>query len=118
MAAFCYTKFQTIPSIMPFTLTDGPHLCAIEMSLSNILMIDLFHSNNRMVIFSKTENLYHSKHVRNHTFMTSKGKGGRHLRGGRGPKICHVSVDYFVFMQKIYCSLLQIEERGTGHGES
>ena len=41
---------------MPFTLTDDPHLYDLEMSLSNILMIGLFHSNNSMAIFSKTEN--------------------------------------------------------------
>ena len=50
-------KFQSI-SLMPFTLTDNPHLYGLEMSLSNILMIGLFRSNNKMVIFSKTENLY------------------------------------------------------------
>ena len=46
-----------IINVMPSTLTgDSPHLYGLEMSLSNILMIGLFHSNNRMVIFSKTEN--------------------------------------------------------------
>ena len=40
---------------MPFTLTDDPYLHGLEISLSNILMIGLFRSNKRMVIFSKTK---------------------------------------------------------------
>ena len=40
---------------MPFNLTDDPQLYGLEMSLSNMLMIGLFPSNNRMVNFSKTE---------------------------------------------------------------
>ena len=48
-------KFQSI-SLMPFTLTDNPHLMAKKCLY--ILMIGLFRSNNKMVIFSKTENLY------------------------------------------------------------
>ena len=61
---------------MPFTLTDDPQFYGLEMSLSNILMIGLLRSNNRMVIFSKTEkNLYHGKHVRDHTFITFTWKG-------------------------------------------
>ena len=56
---------------MSFTLTDDPQFYGVDMSLSNIPMIGLFRSNNRMVIFSKTEkNPYHSKHVRDNTFMT------------------------------------------------
>ena len=61
---------------MPFTLTDNPQLCGLKVFLSTILMIDLFLSNNRTVIFSETEkNLHRSKHLRDHTFMTSTGKG-------------------------------------------
>ena len=54
---------------MPFSLTDDPQFHGLEMSLSNVLMIGLFPSNNRVAIFSKTEkkNSYHSNHVRNHT---------------------------------------------------
>ena len=49
---------------MPFTLTDHQQFYCLEMSISNILMIDLFRSNNRMVIFSKTaKNSDHRKHV-------------------------------------------------------
>ena len=41
-------------------------------SLSNILMIGLFYSNSRIPIFSKKKkNSYHSKHVTDHTCMTS-----------------------------------------------
>ena len=53
--AFCHITFQNIPSVIPFTLTDDLQFYGLEMSLSNILMIGLFHSNNRMVIFSKPE---------------------------------------------------------------
>ena len=38
---------------MPLTLTDDPHFYGLEILLSNILMIGLFLSNNRMVIFSE-----------------------------------------------------------------
>ena len=44
---------------MPFNLTDDPQLDGLEMSLSNILMIGLFFSNNRMIFFSETE----KKHI-------------------------------------------------------
>ena len=53
--AFCHIKFQSIPLLMPFTLIDNPQFYCLEMSLSNILMIGLFRSNNRMIIFSKIE---------------------------------------------------------------
>ena len=62
---------------MPFTLTDNPKFYDLEMSLSNNLMISLFCSNDRMVIFSKTEknNSYHSKHSRDDTLMRSTWHG-------------------------------------------
>ena len=42
---------------MPSTLTNDSHLyVALEMALTNIFMIVLFRSNNKMVIFSKAEN--------------------------------------------------------------
>ena len=66
---------------MSFTLTDDPQFYGLEVSLSNILIIGLLRSNNRMVIFSNTKkDSYHSKHVRDHTFMTPAWKGS----GGRG----------------------------------
>ena len=40
------------------TLTEDPQFYGLEMSLSNILMINLFRLSNRMVIFSKTEYIY------------------------------------------------------------
>ena len=64
MEAFCHRKFQGMPSLMLFTLSNDPHLYGLEMLLSNILMTGLFCSNIRMVIFSKTANSYHMKHVR------------------------------------------------------
>ena len=73
-------KFQNVPSIMPFPLTDDPQFHGLEMFLSNILMICLFHSNKRMVFFLKTEkNPYHRKKVGDHRFTTSTWK-----RGGEG----------------------------------
>ena len=59
---------------MPLTLTDDPHFYGLEILLSNILMIGLFRSNNRMVIFSEKKPSYYSKHVRDHTFITSTWK--------------------------------------------
>ena len=61
--------------------------------------------------FSKTEKiLYHNKHVRDNTFMTSIWKAeGRGAGGGGGSKIYRMSTDYFVFKQKIYCSFLWME---------
>ena len=65
---------------MPFIFTDDPHFYVLEMSLSNILMIDLFRSNYRMVIFSKTEKRsYHSKQLhlrRPHRRGCPHGEGG------------------------------------------
>ena len=79
---------------MLFTLTGDPQFYGLEVSLSNILMFGLFYSNNRMVIFCKTEtNSYHSKYVRDHTLMTFTWKGV-----GKGVlKICHVFTDFFCF---------------------
>ena len=75
---------------MSFTLIEDPQFYGLEMSLNNILMIGLFRSNYRMVIFSKTEkNSYHGNHVRDHTFMTSTWKRDGHILG-RGLKICHM----------------------------
>ena len=56
ISGICHMKFQSIPSLMPSTLTDNPYLYGLGMSLSKNLMIGLFRSNNRMIFFSKTEN--------------------------------------------------------------
>ena len=57
---------------MSFTLTDDPQFYGLETLLNSIWMTGLFRSNNRMVIFSKTEkSSYYSKLVRDHTFRTS-----------------------------------------------
>ena len=61
MAVSSWYSKQGIPSLMLFTLTEDPQFHGLEMSLSNILMIGLFHLNNRMVIFSETENNIHIK---------------------------------------------------------
>ena len=78
------------------------------MSLSNILMIGMFLSNNRMVFFSKAEkNSYHNKHVRDHT------EHNVHMEGRlRGLEIYHMSTDSFVFKQNIYFSFLRMEGVG------
>ena len=104
MTAFCPTKFQRVPSLMPFTFTGDPHLSGLEMSLSNILLIGLFCSNNRMVIFSETENS---------SQQTCKGpymydvhmEGGWSQRGGGGLKICHMSADSYGFKLQLMQSL-------------
>ena len=49
---------------MPFTLNGDPQFYGLKMSLSNTLMIDLFGSNNRMVIFSKREKKIISQQIR------------------------------------------------------
>ena len=64
IVAFCHIQFQSIPSLMPFTLTDDPHFYGLKMSLSNIWMIGLFCSNNKMVIFFKREKKFMSQQTR------------------------------------------------------
>ena len=48
-------KFQSIPSLILFTSTDDPQFYDLQVCLNNSLMVGLFRSNNRMVIFSKTK---------------------------------------------------------------
>ena len=103
--AFFHMKFQSILSLVLFTLTDDPQFYGLEISLSNILMIGLFLSSNRMIVFSNTEkNSYHSKHVRDHTFITSTWGS---------IKVCHMFADSFFLNQKIYCSFSQVEGLGS-----
>ena len=91
MALF-HIKFQSIPSLILFTLSDDPQFFGLEVPLSNILMIGLFRSNNKMLIFFKTEKKY-SKNVL---------------------KFVKCLQFFFAFQQKIYCSILQMEGVG-GH---
>ena len=65
LVVFCHIKLQSISSLIPSTLTDDSHLYVIEMGLSHILMIVLFLSNIRLVIFAKIENNFDK-------FMTPK----------------------------------------------
>ena len=103
-------KFQIISSLIPFTLRFTT--LSVEVSLGNILMISLFRSNNRMVIFSKIEkNRYQNKRVKVHTFMTCTWKEN----GDTLTFICHMVEGIFIFKQKIYCSFLQIERGSEGH---
>ena len=58
------------------------------MFLSNVLMIGLFCSNNRMVISSETKNSYPSKHVRDHVFMLPIWKGDVHIGSQNWSHVC------------------------------
>ena len=49
---------------MPFTLTEDPQFYDLAMSLINILMIGLFCSNDRMVIFPKREKKSYEQQTR------------------------------------------------------
>ena len=96
---------------MSFTSTEDRQLYGLEVSFSNILTIGTFCSKNRKVIFCKTEKkIISHKLVRNHTFMTSKWKGV-----GVGSSNFHMFADFFVFKQKIYRSILQMEGVGYPH---
>ena len=86
---------------MLFTLTDDPQIYALEVFLTNILMIGLFCSNNRIVIFSKTGKKFKSQQT--HTFKMSRWKGD----GGVLRFVTFLQI--IVFEQKIYCSFLQIK---------
>ena len=99
---------------MLLTVTDHPQFYGLEISLSNILTIGSFCSNERTVIFSKQKkkNSQHSKPGRDHIFITFTWKGC--FQTETGIKICRMRADSFVFKQKIYCSVLQTE----GVGES
>ena len=109
-------KFQSIPSLILFTLTDDPEVLGLEVFLSNTLMIGLFRSNNRMVIFflKQKKNSYHSKHVRDHTFMTSIWKVDVHIKGG---VLKFVTCLYILFFlnKDLLCSFLLADEGGGGH---
>ena len=106
--ALCHLKFQGIPSLMPFTLSGDPQFYGLEMSLSNILMIGLFHSNTGYWFFLKQKKKsYHSNHVRDHTYMAATYKGNGHM--GEDLEICLMYANSFVFEQKIYCSFLQMD---------
>ena len=90
---------------MSFTLTDDPQFYGLEMSLSNILMIDLFRSNSGMVFFSKTGRKFTSQQTRMEPYIYDV-----HMEEDEVVlKICHISADSFVFTQKIYCSFFQMK---------
>ena len=73
-------------------------------------MIGLFRSNNRMVIFSKTEQKFVSQQTRKGPYIYDF-----HIEvGWGGLKIRHVFANFFVFKQKIHCSFLQMDGVG-GH---
>ena len=52
--------------------------------------------------------------IRDHTFVTSKGRAGGRGRGGGGLEICHVFENSVVFKQCICFSFLQMRVR-IGH---
>ena len=59
--AFCHMKFQRTPSLIPFTSVIH-NFYGLEVSLS--MMIGLLCSNNRMVIFLKTDKKFMSQQTR------------------------------------------------------
>ena len=73
----------------------------VEMSLSNILMIGLFHSNNRLVNFSKTEKKIISQQECNRPYIydvhMERGclHGDKAGEGGRVLKICGHKIGHF-----------------------
>ena len=79
------------------TLTDDPQFNGSEVSLSNILMIGLLPSNNRIVIFSKTEKKFILRQTHKGSYIY-----GVHMEEGweRGLKICNVFADIFCFSTK------------------
>ena len=112
-----HMKFQNIPSLILFTLTDDPEFYGLELSLNNILMVGLFRSNNRMVIFSKTEKSHITTNTKGttHLWRQHKSRVGWGVGGGGDLKICQVFAYayFFIFKQKIFCSFLQIEGVGV-----
>ena len=99
---------------MPFTLTDDSQFYGLEIPLSKILMIGLFHSNNsifsnnRVFLRQKKSNIKANNQGTIH-FRCPHGKRMATLKGWRGVKIYLMSADFFVFKQRIYCLFLQIE---------
>ena len=80
---------------MPLTMTQLTMIQlfnGLEMSLSNILKIDLFLSNNRMVIFLEQKKMhsYHSKHLKRFPIIR-----GSNIFSIRSDKVL-LKVKYFV----------------------
>ena len=102
-----HIKFRSIPSLVQFTLIHDPQFYGLEVYLSNILMIGLCCSNNRMVIFSKMEK----------KFISQPTRKGPYIYvvlievGWDGLKICQVFADFF--QQKIF-SFYFCRWRGLG----
>ena len=71
---------------MPLIFTGDPQFCGFAMSLSNILMISLFRSSNRIVIFLKSH-------------IAANMKGGCSNDGDL--KICQMASDFFIFKPRI-----------------
>ena len=95
---------------MPLTLTDDPHFYGLEILLSNILMIGLFRSNNRMVIFSEKKTVILQQTCKGSYIYYVHMEEGWSNR--KGLKIGHIFADSFVFKQKIYCSFFRMARVG------
>ena len=81
---------------MPFTLTNNLQSYGLEMSLYNILMIGLFRSNSRMVIFSKIEKKIASQKTRKEPYMYDDV----HMEGGWGGSKFVTCLQILLFLSK------------------
>ena len=85
------------------------------MSLSNVLVIGLFGSNSRMVIFFKTEKKFISQQTRKGPYIYDVHMEGECPHQGGSLKICHMSVYSFFFLkQKIYCVHFSLQMKVVG----
>ena len=81
---------------MPFTLTNNLQSYGLEMSLYNILMIGLFRSNSRMVIFSKIEKKIASQKTGKGPYMYYDV----HMEGGWGGLKFITCLQILLFLSK------------------
>ena len=92
LVAFCHIIFQSIPPLWlpPFTLTDYPQFYGLEVLLSNLL-----RSNNKMVIFSKTEKNFISQNTNNGPYNYDI-----HMEGGMGVLKFITCLQIFLLLKK------------------
>ena len=77
-------------------MADDPQFCGLEVFLNNILTIGLLGSNNRMIMFSKTENKIISQQTPKRPYIYDA-----HIEVELGDlKNCKVFADFFLFLNK------------------